>query len=346
MNIKKILSGIATLTIATTLFIGCGTSKESTTDGTSKDLPKVVNVGTIVSPNDEEIAKVKGLFEKEMGVDVNVVEFDSGKDVNSALVSGSIDFGLMGSTAATLGIANGIDIEMIWIHKVIGKVESLAVKNSANINSVSDLKGKKIAAPFASTAHYSLLNALKLNNISEEDVTLLDMQPNDIYAAWQRGDIDAAYIWQPTLDNLLKDGKILISSEDMAEKGVITSDVEVVRKEFSKKYPDIVAKYIKAVDESVKLYNENQDDAVKTTAKALNIEEKDALNQMQGSIWLTAEQQLDPKYFGSSNSKGKLVDSLKDTADFLLEQKSIKSVPEISVFENAINPSYIEKSLK
>ena len=78
----------------------------------------------------------------------------------------------------------------------------------------SGLIGKKIATPFASTAHYSLLNALKLNGISEKDVELLDMQPADIYAAWQRGDIDAAYVWEPTLANLLSDGKILLSSAD------------------------------------------------------------------------------------------------------------------------------------
>lgn len=350
MNLKKIVRNIAMITITTTLFIGCGASKEAIVSTNNKiatsDLPKVINIGTQQMPNDEGIAKAKGFFEKELGTKINLVEFDSGKDVNNALVSGSIDFGLLGSSPATLSIASGIDVEMIWIHEVLGKVESLAVKNSANINSPADLVGKKIATPFASTAHYSLLNALKLNNISEKDVTILDMQPSDIYAAWQRGDIDAAYVWQPTLASLLKDGKILISSEDMAKKGIITSNVEVVRKEFAKQYPDIVTKYIKALDKSVKLYNENQAEAVKTIAETLNITEEDALSQMQGSIWLTAEQQLDPAYFGTSTKKGNLVSSLKDTADFLLEQKSITSVPESSVFEDAVNPLYIENSLK
>lgn len=42
---------------------------------------------------------------------------------------------------------------------------------------------------------------------------------------------------------------------------------------------------------------------------------------MQGSIWLSAQEQLDPKYFGTSETKGDLVKSLKDTAQFLFEQK-------------------------
>jgi taurine transport system substrate-binding protein len=168
----------------------------------------------------------------------------------------------------------------------------------------------------------------------------------EVYAAWQRGDIDAAYAWEPTLSSLLKDGKTIISSKDMASIGVVTSNVEVVRREFGEKYPNIVVKYIKAVNKSIKLYNENQDEAVKTISDALEISQEEALKQTQGSIWLTAEQQLDPAYFGTSDKKGSLVISLKDTADFLYKQKSIMSKPELSVFEEAVNPSYIENALK
>lgn len=344
MNIKKIVKTIAILCTVSTMFMGCGSSKSK--DVAADGSPKVVNIGTQQMPNDEGIAKAKKYFEEEMGVEINLVEFDSGKDVNNALASGIIDFGLLGSSPATLGIANGADVELIWIHEVLGKVESLAVRNESNIASIKDLIGKKIATPFASTAHYSLLNALKLNGISEKDVELLDMQPADIYAAWQRGDIDAAYVWEPTLANLLSDGKILLSSADMAEKGILTSNVEVVRKEFSEKYPDLVTKYVKALNKGVNLYKENQDEAVKTISDALQISQDEALSQMQGSIWLSAQEQLDPKYFGTSETKGDLVKSLKDTAQFLFEQKSITSVPEDSVFDKAVNPKYIEDAIK
>lgn len=132
----------------------------------------------------------------------------------------------------------------------------------------------------------------------------------------------------------------------MAEKGILTSNVEVVRKEFSEKYPDLVTKYVKALNKGVNLYKENQDEAVKTISDALQISQDEALSQMQGSIWLSAQEQLDPKYFGTSETKGDLVKSLKDTAQFLFEQKSITSVPEDSVFDKAVNPKYIEDAIK
>lgn len=349
MNFKKILANVAMIAITATLFAGCAASKKSTgnggNNGTSSNLPKVVNIGTQQMPNDEKIAIAKDFFEKELGVKVKVIEFQAG-DIRNALVSKDIDFALLGSASATQGIASGIDIETIWIHEVLGDAEQLVVKKNSNINSIKDLKGKKVATPYTTTTHYSLLKALELNGMSEKDITLLDMQMPDIYAAWQRGDIDAAYVWEPTLSSILKDGKSIISSKDMAAKGVITSNVEVVRREFAEKYPDLVTKYIKAVNKAVKLYNENQADAIKTLSDSLKITPEEALKQTKGSIWLTAEQQLDPAYFGTSDKKGNLVKSLKDTADFLYKQKNLKTEPQLDTFEKAVNPSFIEKAVK
>lgn len=350
MKFKRILAIVILITLIAALFAGCGASKEPHSDAdennmASSDAPDVVNIGTQQMPNDEKIAIAKGFFEEELGVKVNIIEFQAG-EIRNAMVSKDIDFALLGSSSATLGIANGIDAELIWIHEVLGDAERLVAKNGSNITSIQDLKGKKVATPFATTTHYSLLKALESNGISEKDVILIDMQMPEVYAAWQRGDIDAAYAWEPTLSNLLKDGKIIISSKDMAAKGVVTSNVEIVRREFAEKYPKLVIKYIKAVNKAVKLYNEEQSEAVKTIAGALQITEEEALKQMQGSIWLTAEQQLDPAYFGTSDKKGNLVASLKDTADFLYKQKSLISEPKLSIFEEAVNPSYIENALK
>lgn len=348
MNFKKVLANIVIAAITTTLISGCAAKKSTDNaqnNGTSSNLPKVVNIGTQQMPNDEKIAITKGFFEKELGVKVNIVEFQAG-DIRNALVSKNIDFALLGSASATQGIGSDIDIETIWIHEVLGDAEQLIVKKNSNINFIKDLKGKKVATPYTSTAHYSLLKALQLNGMSEKDITLLDMQMPDIYAAWQRGDIDAAYAWEPTLSNLLKDGKSIISSKDLAAKGFATSNVEVVRREFADKYPDLVVKYIKAVNKAVKLYNENQADAIKTLSNSLKITPEEALKQTKGSIWLTAEQQLDPAYFETSDKKGNLVKSLKDTADFLYEQKRLKTKPQLSTFEKAVNPSFIEKAVK
>jgi taurine transport system substrate-binding protein len=309
------------------------------------NLPSVINIGTQQIPNGETIVKAYEYF-KGLGVKVNLVEFDSGKDVNTALASGSIDLGMLGTTPATVGIATGIPVELIWIHDVIGKAESLAVKSGSGISSLKDLAGKKIATPFGSTAHYSLLNVLKLENINAKSVTILDLQPADIYAAWQRGDIDGAYVWHPTLGRLLADGgKVIISSEDLAAKGVITADVEVVRTEFARKYPELVADYLKLQIRAVDIYKKRFDEAVSVVAQAYDISPEESRQQITELIWLTPQEHLTSKYLGTSSRKGDIVKTLKSTSEFLVEQKLIETSPDISVFEKAVNPAYIEMAL-
>ena len=203
-----------------------------------------------------------------------------------------------------------------------------------------------MAVPFSSTAHYSLLSALKLAGVNAADVKILDMQPPDIFAAWQRGDIDAAYVWNPVLGKLLADGKALTDSGKLAEQGVITADLGVVSKDFAQKYPEIVAKYIKAQQKAHDLYKSNPDEAAEAIAKGLNIGKAEALEQTRELIWVSAQDQLADKYLGTSANKGNLAKVLKATADFLVEQKAIEKAPEQSVFDQGVNPKYIEDARK
>ncbi|MBV4416046.1 taurine ABC transporter substrate-binding protein [Clostridium tyrobutyricum] len=347
-NIRKlILSGILIGSLIGSLS-GCGNSSSKTSNNIKDGgKPDIVTIGYQQIPNDELLAKSKEWYEKELGAKVKFVQFDSGKDVNTAMSSKSLDIALLGSTPASIGISQNLPYEVFWIHDVIGKNEALAAKNKANINSIKDLKGKKVAVPFGSTAHYSLLNALKAENVSVNDVTVLDMQPQDIYAAWQRGEIDAAYVWEPTLAKLIGlDGKEIVNSGTLAQRGIVTGDIGIVNKEFAKQHPDIVKKYVKLQIKSYDYFKNNIDDSAQSVAKEINTSKKDSQNQMSELIWLSGKEEISDKYLGTSSKKGNFAKTLKDTADFLVEQKQIKSAPELSEFEKAINPEFIENALK
>ncbi|WP_196605819.1 taurine ABC transporter substrate-binding protein [Pectinatus haikarae] len=340
---NKLSLSFMVLVIMSLLFAGCGNNQAAKND-TANETPESITIGLQAIPNDELVAKQ--WYEKELGVKVNFKQFDSGRDVNTAMTAGSIDIAILGSTPAAIGIAKGIPYEVFWIHDVEGDNEALAVKNSAGVNSIKDLKGKKIAVPSGSTTHYSLLNALKLEGINQGDVRILDMQPPEIFAAWQRGDIDAAYVWQPTLGKLLNDGKLLVTSRELAQKGIVTADVGIVRTEFAQKYPDIVKKYVQLQEKAFKLYSDKPDEAAQSVASELKIDQAESLKEMKELLWLSGKDQLTEQYLGTSSKKGDFVKTLKDTADFLVEQKAIDSVPEIAVFEKAVNPAFIEAATK
>ncbi len=305
--------------------------------------PSVVRIGYQAIPNAELIAKQLKLHEQALGVPIEWRQFESGRDVNTAIAAGGIDIGLVGSSPAANGLSQGLPYDVIAIYDVIGNSEALAAR--ASIASIADLKGKKIAAPFGSTTHYSLLQVLKLNNISPNDVTLIDMNPSDLLAAWTRGDIDAAYVWQPTLQKLYDSGgHELTASDKVAGLGFPTFDLAIATRVFSSAYPEVVATYLQDLSRAVDLYRSDPKQAYELIGKELNITPDDAKAQAAGLIWLTAAEQVAPTYFGTKDQPGALGQALKTTADFLVEQKVIPTAPELPVFQKGANPSFLQQA--
>ncbi len=137
------------------------------------------------------------------------VQAASGGDVITYYGAGEVDLGLMGSAPAARSasepVVRDVDIATIWIHDVIGDAESLIVKD-AGVTDLAQLKGATIATPFSSTAHYSLLQALAEAGLDPaKDVTVINLDPEKMPAAWQGGEIDAAWVWDPVQSQLLEE---------------------------------------------------------------------------------------------------------------------------------------------
>ncbi|MDR3135587.1 MAG: ABC transporter substrate-binding protein, partial [Deltaproteobacteria bacterium] len=228
-----------------------------------------------------------------------------------------------------------------------GPAESLAVKKSSGIKTIADLKGKKIGTPFASTAHYSLLAALLLEKVDPNEVTILDLQTQDILAAWIRGDIDGAYVWTPVLDELLKnDGEALTDSLKLADKGAVTADVTVVDKDFAKKYPTLVTAYVGAFIKSNALINEKPDQAAADLAKNIGIGVEEAKSQLKGYYFVPAAEQVQDKRLGPDGKPGDFARTLKETADFHVTQGNLDKAEDQTAYQAGVNGHWVEESLK
>ncbi len=309
--------------------------------------PDKITIAYQVIPNGEIVAKALGWHEKELGVRIDWKQFDSGRDVNTAMLAGSVDVGLVGSSPAAAGIASGIPYDVIWIYDVIADNEALVVKQGRGIKTVQDLAGKKVAAPFGSTTHYHLLVAFKAFGLDPRRATILDMQPPDMLAAWQRGDLDAGFVWEPTLIKMKEaGGEILLSSRALADKGYLTADVGVVRRAFAEKHPDLVVKYVRTLSRAVDFLRAEPKEAARAVAREFGLSEAEAERQMKTMIHLNGREQLGEKYLGTSAWRGGLARALKDTADFLASQKTIRSAPALAAFEKAVNPGFIEKAVQ
>jgi len=210
---------------------------------------------TTVEP--AKVAQADGVYEKATGQAINWRKFESGAEVITAVASGDVQIGYVGSSPLAAAASRGLPVETFLIAAQIGGAEALVVRNGSGIAKPQDLIGKRVAVPFVSTTHYSLLAALKHWKIDATKVQILNLRPTEIAAAWQRGDIDAAYVWDPALGTAKANGKVLINSSDVAKWGAPTFDAWIVRKDFAEKHPDFVAKFARVTGDYYAKYNAN-----------------------------------------------------------------------------------------
>ncbi len=199
----------------------------------------------IVEPS--RVPQAEGAYEKATGASIEWTRFESGADVVAAIASGAVDIGYVGSSPLAAAASRELPIETIFVVGLIGPSEALAVRG---IEKPEDLANKTIATPFVSTAHYSLLTALKHWNVDPASLRILNLRPPEIAAAWERGDIDGAYVWDPVLAELKKTGSVLATSSDVANWGRPTFDAWIVRKEFADAHPDVVRKFVEVTGQA------------------------------------------------------------------------------------------------
>lgn len=308
----------------------------------AEDKPKKVRIGYLSLVNAQLISKALRFHEEEMGVPVEWFRFDSGRDVNTAMAGGSLDFGNLGLPPATIGISSGLKYWGIFNANVLGAVEAMVAQKG--INSVKDLEGKTVVAPFGSTTHYLLLQAIKDAGLKKEKIRILDMSPSEALAAFIRGDIDAAYIWEPSLNRAVeKGGKIILTSKEMADRGYPTWDIIVVQPEFASKYPEMVIKFIKSELRAIDYWYSKPEESAKIVAKELGgISVEDAKRMMTGTHLLKINDQLSPKFLGISRKKGGSTDDIVVCGKFLLEQGRVKKAVSKKEAEDFLHLEFLE----
>jgi taurine transport system substrate-binding protein len=304
--------------------------------GAPVEAPETIRIAYQQVPNGDLIVKNQGWLEEAFGPDVNVEWslFASGGDVNEAVIAGAVDIGLVGSSPASRGLSTGIEYRVPWIFDVIGAAESLV--STPDLTTIAGLEGKTVATPFASTAHFSLLAALDDAGVDASTVNIIDAAPDDIYAAWTRGDIDAAYVWNPNLAKLIAEGgNVLITSGDLAAKGKTTYDLAIVSNAFADEYPDAVNVWAAQQDRAVQLINDDPDAAAESVALELEITPEEAASQLGDLVFLTAAEQLGPDYLG-----GGLAANLFAAAQFNKDQGTIDTVQDESVYVAGVDDSF------
>jgi len=285
-----------------------------------------------------------GELEKATGYKINWRMFGGGGDVIRAMASGDVQMGEAGSSPIAAAASQGQDIKLFWILDDIADAEALIARKSSGINSMKDLKGKKVATPFVSTSHYQLMVGMKLAGVDPKSVNVMNMRPPEIAAAWERGDIDAAFIWDPVLSKIKGDGKTIATSGSIGKQGYPTFDGLVVDAKWAAKNEAFMVAFVKVLAKADNDYRNNaakwtaESPQVKAIAKWTKANAKDVPPSMLLYKFPNLQEQASATWLGGGAAK-----ALSSTAVFLKEQGRVKELkPDYGAF---VTTTYVKKAM-
>lgn len=213
------------------------------------------------------LAKASGSIEKRLaarGVSVSWAEFTSGPPLLEALGANALDFGSTGDVPPLFAQAAGGDLVYVAASKGSKDGSAILVKADSPIQSLADLKGKKVGFKRGSSAHNFVVKALRTAGLSIKDITELDLGPQDAAPAFASGQLDAWAIWDPYY---------AIAQQDPATRVLVTTDGIVdsygfyqANGAFAKANGDVLAEVI---DELIQIGNSAQAN-LEETIKAIS----------------------------------------------------------------------------
>lgn len=219
------------------------------------------------------IVKAKGELEKNLaaqGVNVKWVEFPAGPQLLEGLNVGSVVFGEAGEAPPIFAQAANPNLVYVANQPPAPTAEALIVQKDSPIQSIQDLKGKRIALNKGSNVHYLLLKLLEANNLTLNDIQPVYLPPSDARAAFEKGAVDAWVIWDP----------FLAAAEHQIHARVIANGEHLVSnhqfyladRKFAEGHPEILKTLVTTLNQTTDWVKTHPDDAAKLLEKPTALE--------------------------------------------------------------------------
>lgn len=254
------------------------TSSSGASLGASKDSKEqkniVVNIGvqgkTGILPYARENKYFEKAFEK-IGVKVAWHEFASGPPHFEALASGRLDIGSVGGTPVIAGQTGNVDFKAIGVSSDGKKGNLIIVPKGSSIKELKDLKNKKIGVAKGSSAYNFLYMAIDRAGLSDKDIGVIQLQPDEARPALDNGSIDAWSIWEPYATTAIfqTEAKVLVTGEDL---NINAPSFLIARTKFMEEHSDLTIQFLKTYEEVRKHFVENIEDVSKEIAESEQVD--------------------------------------------------------------------------
>lgn len=320
----------ALLVLLTFVLSACGSAQNSSGDPdeapeTAEDSEPLRIAHTVwVGYGPLYLAQEKGFFAEE-GVEVELVQQQDFRQQFVALAAGRVD-----------GIANVVDatisyrVPEVEYQIVLALDDSLGgdgIAAKSDIESIEDLRGKRVAYETGATAQFFLNVMLERHGMTEDDIEHIDMLGSDAGAALLSGQVDAAVTYEPYLTEL-RDGDdthVLVDTRDAP--GLIV-DVVLFNREVIDARPDDVQAVVDAYYRALEYMDANPDESVEIMAAGVGgfLEDPEEFrNTLQYVVFY--DQERNRAYFDEGNDNS-VFGTLESAIDIWSRISDIENVPE------------------
>lgn len=214
------------------------------------------------------IIKARGDLDKalkEKGVNVKWVEFPAGPQLLEGLNVGSVAFGESGEAPPIFAQAANSNLVYVANQPAAPLAEALIVPQDSAIQSVQDLKGKRVVLNKGSNVHYLLLKVLEANHLKLDDIQVVYLPPADARAAFEKGAVDAWVIWDPFFAAAEKqlNAKVIATGQNL----VNNHQFYLADRKFAEQHPDVLKIVVNELNTTTQWVSQHQTDAAKLLEK-------------------------------------------------------------------------------
>jgi taurine transport system substrate-binding protein len=289
-----------------------------------------------------EYAKQKGTYEKELGVDINWVSFESGVKMSAAMASGDVHLSLsQGLPPFVVATSAGQDLQILDVAVSYADNDNCVVRSALEIDKTNagELAGKKVAVPLGTAAHYGFLKQMSHFGVDVAALDVVDMDPTDGAAAIAQGAVDMFCGWGGSLRRALEHGNVLLTGAEKTDLGILVFDVTSGPAGWVAENGDLAAKFLKVTADANAMWADeaNRAEMLPLIAKDAGMDEKAAMETIATFSFPSADEQLGAAWLG-----GNAQTFMKGVADVFVEAGSIEGA--LDTYDNAVNTGPLQSA--
>ncbi|NDL63265.1 aliphatic sulfonate ABC transporter substrate-binding protein [Acerihabitans arboris] len=198
------------------------------------------------------LLKLQGVLEKNLsqqGINVSWYEFSSGLPLLEALNIGNVDISAdVADTVPVFAQAAGADLTYFAREEPSPAAQAILVPQNSPLQTLADLKGKRVAVTKAAGSHYLLIAALEKAHLTFKDITPAYLTPADGLAAFETGKVDAWVTWEPFVASAQRrhHARVLAGGEGLASY----QRYYLASTGYAKQHPDILNLIYRQLDQT------------------------------------------------------------------------------------------------